>query len=87
MQKLKNWLPGEFQREYMDARTADFLECEVTEEIGPDHPKYNEIPKGIYRKHIYNWCIIFDRGKYYAVAWNENPSRGWSFPICRYYPK
>lgn len=30
------------------------------------------------QKHVYNWCELVN-GK--AVGWNENPSRGWSFPV------
>jgi len=86
MKTLRDWMPREFEQAYMDTRTAEFLDCELVEEIGPDHRMYNSIPQSIQRKHVYNWCTIFENGKYYAVAWNENPSRGWSFPICRFYP-
>ena len=31
--------------------------------------------------YVFNWFIL-ENGK--AVGWNENPSRGWSFPVISY---
>jgi len=32
-------------------------------------------------KNVHWWCVI-EGGK--AVGWNENPGRGWSFPVVKY---
>lgn len=76
---LREWLPREFFGEYMDTRTAKFLDWNVIDDIRYDHIDYHSCP--IKMKNIYHWCKISDGIKVYAVAWNENPSRGWSFPI------
>jgi hypothetical protein len=31
-------------------------------------------------KNVHSWCVLAN-GK--AVAWNESPSRGWSFPTMK----
>lgn len=31
-------------------------------------------------KHVMHWCIT-KRG--YAIGWNENPSRGYSYPVVK----
>lgn len=79
--KLIDWLPSEFQREYMDTPCARLLDYEVTVDASYDHLLYFQCP--ISMKHIYHWCICTNGIKKYAVAWNENPSKGWSFPIKR----
>ena len=33
------------------------------------------------QKNVYFWAEL-ENG--YAVGWNENPSRGWSFPVMKY---
>lgn len=42
---------------------------------------FNNCP--INYKNIYTWCVAVSNNKLYAIAWNENPSVGWSFPIKR----
>jgi hypothetical protein len=69
--KLKDVLPQEFFEEFMDSKASKFLDVEVVQECsnfkwpGP-------------HKNVYHWWIL-ENGK--KVAWNENPARGWSFPI------
>lgn len=31
--------------------------------------------------NVHVWCIVASRNGTKAVGWNENPSRGWSFPV------
>ena len=31
-------------------------------------------------KNVYSWAEL-ENG--YAVGWNENPAKGWSFPVCK----
>ena len=78
MKVLKDWLPHEFQQEFMDTSTAKYLDWEVIEEysINDDKPKSPPFS----HKNIYNWCIVKRDKKYRAIAWNESPVIGWSFP-------
>jgi len=73
MATLRQHVPYEFFQEYMDTRAAKYLDAEVsmvmrsTRWPGP-------------HKNVHVWWRL-DNG--YAVAWNENPSRGWSFPVMK----
>ena len=81
--KLKNWVPQEFHTQYMDTYAAKLLECEVIQDYtSGDIGFFTNI---FTHKHIYNWCIVTNGEKKWAVGWNENPSRGWSFPVKRIY--
>ena len=78
MIKLKDWLPQEFFMEYMDTPTAKYLEWNVIKEhsAADDNPKRHPFK----HRNIYHWCVITNGKKFRAVAWNENPAVGWSFP-------
>jgi hypothetical protein len=66
-------LPPEFRHEYTDTRAWAMRHVAVLKEfhsrsrrwIGP-------------HKNVYVWYVL-ENG--YAVAWNENIARGWSFPV------
>ena len=78
--KLKNWIASDFYYTDKDP-ISKILDYDVIEDINWEHPDYNKCP--INRKNIYNWCIVSNGRKKYAVAFNENPSIGWSYPIKR----
>lgn len=69
--KLIDLVPPEFSQEYIDTRAFKMKDVGVKEEIF-DRPWIGP------HKHVCVWWIL-DNG--YAVAWNENPWRGWSFPV------
>lgn len=83
---LRDWVPSEFFSEHMSSNAAKYLDWNLVEEHGISmfvydeeikHEFYIECP--IKRANIHNWCIVEKDGKYRVIAWNENPSRGWSF--------
>ena len=70
---LREALPNEFFSEFMNTRTAKYLDVEVVKEKEFNWPGNH--------KNVYCWWVL-ENG--YAVGWNENPARGWSFPVVRY---
>lgn len=73
--KLRDVLPKEaLGVEFYDS-LRKYLDYEVKETI----TEY-DIRRPFKHKNIYVWWIL--EGEI-AVAWNENPSRGWSFPVAK----
>lgn len=70
---LRQSLPTEFFGEFSETRAAKFLDIEVIEEIDGCRKRWPG-PE----KNVLNWWKLAN-GK--AVGWNENPARGWSFPV------
>ena len=75
---LRDVLPSEFHYEYLDTQAAKFLDVEVEKSCDATNP--TERWPGSQR-NVYAWWIL-KNGK--AVGWNENPGRGWSFPVISY---
>jgi hypothetical protein len=76
MAKLRDVLPREaIGGEYINDRFQKFLDIEVVEQVDGTEPGQGFPGKGAY---VMNWYKLAN-GK--AVGWNENPSRGWSFPV------
>lgn len=78
MATLRDVLPPDFLLEYSDTPTAKLLDVEVTKECDATKPGERWPGK---HKHVFAWWILAN-GK--AVGWNENPGRGWSFPIVKH---
>lgn len=79
MKALKDALPYEFMRgEYDDTPAYEMQDVRVTAVHDTDEWNSPEWPGK--HKHIVVW---FELENGYAVGWNENPSRGWSFPVIR----
>ncbi len=77
MKTLRESVPCEFFAEYRDTRAFKLLDCEVAEEISmTDMTKWRRWPGP--EKNVMCWWQLAD-GR--AVGWNENPARGWSFPV------
>lgn len=75
--KLKDVLPHEaLGCEYEDHKFREFLDIEVLRGYTYDRGNDNLFP--FTHKNIHNWWVL-ENG--YAVAWNENPTVGWSFPV------
>jgi len=77
--KLRDVLPKEaLSGEYEGAKFLKYLDCEVVQQLNRErHPIYG-FP--FTHANINVWWIIEDRR---AVGWNENPKRGWSFPVAK----
>lgn len=76
---LKDVMPQEFMGcEYMDTPAAKLSSVIVVKEC--DATKHTERWPGKHR-NVYHWVILAN-GK--AVGCNENPGRGWSFPVINF---
>jgi hypothetical protein len=71
-QTLADVMPHEFVSQFKDTRAYKFHVVRVAKE----HENY-WIGK---HKNVFYW-VELENG--YAVGWNENPARGWSFPIVK----
>ena len=80
--KLRDAVPKDFLREFMDTRAAKFLDVEVIKTYGSGEGLENKpFPQKRYQyRNIYTWWELANG---YAVAWNESPRTGWSFPVVR----
>ena len=80
---LKEWLPQEFFQ-YKHPEMEKFLNRPIL-------INYNLYNENAWRswpgkhKYVQNWCIVSYEDNYYAIGFNENPSRGWGFPIKKVY--
>ena len=70
--KLIDAMPEEFARYHTDERAHRYADVEVVSEYRFGWPGP--------QKNVHYW-VELENG--YAVGWNENPSRGWSFPVVR----
>lgn len=78
MKQLKDVVPEEFMGcEFTDTPARKLTEVEVIGEYG--FGAENKAWPGQH-KNVHNWWLLAN-GK--AVGWNENPSRGWSFPVIK----
>jgi hypothetical protein len=74
--KLKDRLPIEFMGcEYENSKARKFSDIEVIQEF----ESYNEPWIGNH-KNVHFWFVL-ENG--YAVGFNENPAKGWSFPLIK----
>jgi hypothetical protein len=78
--KLRDVLPLEFFRSFMDTPAAKLLDVEVVNVYPIGGSKYRGVPWIGKHKNV---CIWFELANGKAVAWNENVARGWSFPVER----
>lgn len=72
---LGDWLPC------YDENLEPYKKLKVVEQYGCGH---KEKPHPFSHKYVFNWCVL-ENG--WAVGWNENPSRGWNFPVKKRYKK
>lgn len=79
--KLLEVMPKEFDsHEHSDTLAYQFKDVFVKKE---NCPMFGEDPYKKWpgkHKNVYFW-VELENG--YAVGWNENPSRGWSFPVIK----
>lgn len=74
--KLKDALPKEFLTEFQDTEAYKYAEIEVLTEVDSRVIAWPGTHKNV------NFWVALANGK--AVGWNENPARGWSFPVVKY---
>lgn len=81
MPTLTEVMPSEFAGvEYEDTRAYTMREVQVAQAFrASNEATWRRWPGK--HKHVYLWVILTNG---YAVGWNENPARGWSFPVIRY---
>jgi hypothetical protein len=75
MGTLREWLPQEFFIEHRTPAVMRLLDVDVTEKV--DGTVSGQGWPGPHR-WVMSWVKLAN-GK--AVGWNENPGRGWSFPV------
>ena len=77
--KLIDWAPREFRSEYRDTRAFALRDQEVVLEFGLGDDDNRRSWPGP-EKNVMNWCVLANGN---CVGWNENVSRGWSFPVLK----
>lgn len=81
---LKESMPYEFMRgEFDNCKAFNFKDIEVKEEhssfsLGTFHNKWIRWPGK--EKNVHLWVELVNG---YVVGFNENPARGWSFPVIK----
>lgn len=78
---LVDWLPREFLLEYHDTKAAKLLDRTVLKSWSLGGISASDEKEWKPEKNVMNWCMLEDG---HSVGWNENPSRGWSFPVIWY---
>lgn len=72
MTTLQDVLPSEF-RGYSDTEAYKYKDVKVVEQIDGTVTPWPGHEKNVF------WWFLLENGK--RVGWNENPSRGWTFPV------
>ena|SRR5215831_64079 len=72
---LRQFLPREFSSQFTDTRAFRLANVEV---IKTFQTHIHTWPGR--HKHVHSWCVLKSG---HAVGWNENPARGWSFPVMK----
>jgi len=75
---LRDKVPQEFFTEYLNSKAAKFLDKKVEKEFGGFYESDKQWPGS--QKNVHIWWILENN---IAVGWNENPSKGWSFPVIK----
>lgn len=72
---LREVLPSEFSKDFTDVPAWKYADVEVSREhlVGQGGEQWPGP-----QKNVFFWVELVN-GK--AVGWNENPSKGWSFPV------
>ena len=76
MSTLRHNLPHEFMDgEYDNTRAYALRDVEVVRKVDGTEPGQGWPGPHV---NVMNWYVLADG---HIVGWNENPSRGWSFPV------
>lgn len=76
MRTLGDAVPSEFHREFTDTRAYALRDVELISE----HHGHIERWPGKHR-NVHTWWKLASG---HCVGWNENPARGWSFPVITF---
>lgn len=83
--KLKDWISN-IGPSSIDKCAEKFLNIEIEKEYS-SYPNFEEyisiIRKNTKFKTKYTYSFVLLKNGW-CVGWNENPSRGWSFPISKW---
>lgn len=71
--RLYECVPDEFFDEFQDTKAFSFRDVVVI-------ATYENTPFPGKHKNVNIWWKLKNG---YAVGWNENPGRGWSFPVVK----
>ncbi len=63
--------PYEFLQQFQDTRAYKYKDIEVLKQ-------YDDIKWPGKHKNVFRWWELANGKK---VGWNENPAKGWSFPV------
>ena len=78
---LKDVLPREFIKgSYNETKAYQLKDEEVKEEHCRHYQQDEYISWPGSHKNVYFWVELMNGN---AVGWNENPVRGWSFPVIK----
>ena len=78
---LRDAAPYEFATEHVDCQAQRFASVEVVRQHPADPLSDNAMkPWPGSHRNVHVWWELANG---YAVGWNENPSRGWSFPVVK----
>ncbi len=73
---LKDYLPYEFTSQFDDIRAYKYKDVKVLREVDGCVKAWPGT-----HKNVLSWYIL-ENG--YSVGFNENPARGWSFPVVKF---
>lgn len=80
LKRLSDEMPAEFVGgEYHHTPAYALRNATVHERFSRHEDGWQEWPGTQNNVHV--WCIVNTGNGFKAVGWNENPSRGWSFPV------
>ena len=74
---LRDKLPQDFMLEFGDSRASKVLDVEIVAEHGSDGDNVRWMGN---QRNVYVWWELANG---YGVAWNENPAKGYSFPVMK----
>ena len=78
---LKDYMPREFMGgEYHDTKAFKLADVVVVKEHCRHYDQDEYIRWPGKHKNVHYW-VELENG--YIVGWNENPARGWSFPVIK----
>jgi len=73
---LRDWVPREFD-EIVYPKAGKYLDIPIIKEYGYEAPDGDKRWPGK-EKYVFAWVILKNN---IAIGWNENPAKGWGFPV------
>jgi len=84
--KLSEWTPIQ-QASWVDKAAEKFLDKKIVKQVSSAGMDWDEYLKELstnapFKAKNVNSFVVLENG--YAVGFNENPAKGWSFPVVKY---